>query len=207
MSGDDIFKIFIAIISSVGGIGTVIVLIVKWCSNIIADKLSQKYELKMNKELEKYKAGIANKTYMSKTKFDTEFLMYRELSQTFAILVKECSQLFPTFTKDVRNDYNIYKSIYNKCVNVIVNAQDKLNSCAPFISDSIFQAYMELEKLCKKQLNDFEYFRLQLNAKDYIEECLKEYRAAYKRTRIINDNYRQISTDLRKYIESIDVLE
>lgn len=207
MKWGDIWKIVVTVVSSVGGIGAVIVFIVKMCSNIIADKLSKKYELKLNKELEKYKASIENKTYMCKSKFDAEFSMYRELSQTFAILVKECCQLFPTFTKDARDDFQKYKSIHDKCVDAIIIAQDKLNSCAPFISCDIFQEYKNLEELCKHQLSDFQDFRLRPDAKDYREDCRDDFRKAYKRTREIQDEYRSVSADLRIYIDSIDVIE
>lgn len=207
MRWEDIWKIVATVITSVGGIGAVTVFIVKMCSNIIADKLSKKYELKLNKELEKYKARIENKTYMCKTKFDAEFSMYRELSQAFAILVKECYQLFPKFTKDARDDYQKYKSIHDKCVDAIIIAQDKLNSCAPFISYNIFQGYNNLEELCKYQLSDFQDFRLRPDAKNYREDCHDEFREAYKRTREIHDKYQSVSTDLRTYIDSIDVIE
>lgn len=48
-------------------------------------KTSKKYELKINEKYEKYKADIENKTYISKTKFDAEFNLYRSLSKTFLI--------------------------------------------------------------------------------------------------------------------------
>ena len=161
----------------------------------------------MQKELEKYKASIENKTHMSKTKFDAEFLMYRELSQVFAVLVKECTQLFPTFTKDARDTYEKYKLIHDRCVDVIVSAQDKLNACAPFISESVFQGYDELEKLCKTQLSDFQDFRLRPDAEDYRRDCAEAYRETYKRTREIQEKYRDISTTLRTYINSIDIVD
>lgn len=133
--------------------------------------------------------------------------MYRELSQAFAVLVKECSQLFPTFTNDARDDYEKYKSIHDKCVDVIVSSQDKLNACAPFISEDIFLGYIELEKLCKTQLSYFKDFRLRPDAKDYRIDCRDAYRETYKRTRDIQEKYRNISTTLRTYIDSIDVIE
>lgn len=206
MPWNDIWKIVLGIIASFGGIGGIILAVIKFSSNILADKLSQKYELKMNKELEKYKAGIENKTHMSKTKFDAEFSMYRELSQTFAILVKECAQLFPTFTKDVRDDYEKYKPIHDRCVDAIVSAQDKLNACVPFISENIFQGYDELEKLCKTQLSDFQDFRLRPDAKEYRENCSDAFRETYRRTKEIQQKYREVSADLRTYINSIDVI-
>lgn len=207
MNWNDIWKIVLTTISSVGGIGTIIMFIVKFCSNTIADKLSKKYELKMNKELEKYKAGIENKTYMSRTKFDAEFSMYRELSQVFAQLVKQTYQLFPTFTKDSRTDYETYKECHDKCVDVIVLAQDKLNSCAPFISKAIYDDYNNIEELCKTQLSDFQDFRLRPDAENYRKDCKDEFHKAYKRTREIQEAYETVSNNLRTYINSIDVID
>jgi hypothetical protein len=80
MSWDDIWKITLTIISSVGGIGVIICFIVKFASNTIADKLSQKYELKINKELEDYKNKLDKKNYISKARFDKEFTMFRAKS-------------------------------------------------------------------------------------------------------------------------------
>jgi hypothetical protein len=62
--------------------------IIKFSSNIIAKRLDERYTLKLNKEFEKYKSIIDNKTYISKTKFDTEFAIYRELSNAFFEMVK-----------------------------------------------------------------------------------------------------------------------
>ena len=80
---DEIWKIIFGVVASVGGIGAVIVAAVKFSVNIIAKRLVEKYTLKMNKELEKYRGGLDNKIYISKTKFDTEFSIYRELSRSF----------------------------------------------------------------------------------------------------------------------------
>ena len=207
MNWNDIWKIVLAVVASFGGIGGIVLAVIKFSSNMIAERLSQKYELKLQKELEKYKANMENKTHMSKTKFDAEFLMYRELSQEFGVLVKECTQLFPIFTKDVRDTYEKYKPIHDRCVDAIVSAQDKLNACAPFISESIFQGYGEIEKLCKIQLSDFQDFRLRPDAEDYIKNRSESYWNTYERTEEIQEKYRAISTNLRNYINSIDIID
>ena len=80
---DELWKVVLGVVTSVGGIGVVIVAAVKFSSDIIAKRLEEKYTLKMNKELEKYRVGLDNKVYISKTKFDTEFAIYRELSKSF----------------------------------------------------------------------------------------------------------------------------
>ena len=111
-----------ACIVSAGGIGAIIIGVIKFTSNSIADALSKKYELKLNKELELYKAGVENKIYISKTKFDTEFQLYRQLSKSFTNMTKEVSQLFPSFTKDVRDDYDKYKPLHDKAVDAIIGS-------------------------------------------------------------------------------------
>ena len=84
---EDICKIVLGILTSVGGIGAIIIVIVKFSSNIIAKGLEEKYRLTLNKELEEYKSKLSNKTYISKTKFDTEFSIFRELSKAFFEMV------------------------------------------------------------------------------------------------------------------------
>lgn len=57
---EQIWQTVLAIIGSVGGAGAIIVAVVKFASNIIAERLSQKYETKISKELESYKAVLDN---------------------------------------------------------------------------------------------------------------------------------------------------
>ena len=44
-----ILQIAIAVVISAGGISGILLAVIKFSSNIIADKLSKKYELKLNK--------------------------------------------------------------------------------------------------------------------------------------------------------------
>lgn len=68
-------------IVAVGGIGAVFTGVVKWSSDIIADRLSRKYQIQLEKEKEKYKTELSRKEYISKTRFEAEFSMYKELSE------------------------------------------------------------------------------------------------------------------------------
>lgn len=81
MSWADIWKIILAALASVGGVGGLIILVIKFSTNLIAERLSQKYQLSLQKELEKYKAGVENKTYISKARFNREFSMYQDLCE------------------------------------------------------------------------------------------------------------------------------
>ena len=66
MSIGEIGQIVSACIISAGGVGGIILAVVKFSCNSIAERLSKKYELKLSKEMERYKAGIENKVYIAK---------------------------------------------------------------------------------------------------------------------------------------------
>lgn len=204
---DVLWKITLAVLASIGGISGLILMVIKFSSNIIADRLSKKYAMKLSKEMEAYKANIENKVYISKAKFDTEFQLYRELTAAFTKMVKECSQLFPKSTKDTRNDYEKYKNEHDKAVDSIIIAQDELYASAPFISEDLYNQFTEIQILCKNQLNDFQDFRLRPDAEDYRNECKEAYKETYKRTHKIDKKFNELISTVRKYMSSLDVME
>ena len=80
MNLSDIGQIVAAAVVSVGGVAGIIVLAVKFSSNILAERLSQKYELKLNKKLEEHKTSLDKKNYISRAMFDREFEIYQSIS-------------------------------------------------------------------------------------------------------------------------------
>lgn len=210
MKWGDILKIFVTVVSSVGGIGAVIVFIVKMCSNIIADKLSKKYELKLNKELEKYKSKLENKNYISKTRFDTEFSIYRTLSVAFFDMVKNISVMIPEGYTQVPADPKVKKAydkeVYNLALTAVVKAQDTLIGNAPFISEDMYNEYSAILKLCNLQLEVFSnrWNVLYLASQEEKEKLDLE---DYKRTGTINESMKELNNKVRKYISTLDVIE
>ncbi len=89
MEVNQIKDIVLACILSAGGISGIIILAVKFSSNFIADRLSSKYEIKLQKELEKYKSNIETKKSISKAMFDKEYEIYVAFNKEFAILYNE----------------------------------------------------------------------------------------------------------------------
>lgn len=77
MTWNDVWKIVSALILSVGGAGAIITGIVKFSAGVITKSIEQKYEAKLDKELEKYKALLGEKTYVTRARFDTEFQAYQ----------------------------------------------------------------------------------------------------------------------------------
>ena len=156
---DEIWKVVLGVVASVGGIGAVIIAVVKFSADIIAKRLEEKYTLKMNKELEKYRSGLDNKIYISKTKFDTEFAIYRELSSSFFVMIRDITRMIPAgYTeypadKEEREKYE--NMLYDNALKSTVTAQDFLYSNIPFIPEEFEQAYLEVLGLCREQLGVF----------------------------------------------------
>jgi len=208
MSCADISKIILGVLASVGGIGGVIVVIIKISSNIIAKRLEEKYTLKLSKELEKYKSGLDNKIYISKTKFDTEFGIYRELSKAFFEMVKCINTIIPAgysiYPAD-DEDRRIYEAeCYDAARKSVIFAQDVLNGNVPFIPSDIFIEYNEILALCKMQLNVFEERWNVLNKSKDKDHLSSE---DYGRTREINNKLTDLNTSVRDYLAKLDVLD
>ena len=203
-------EIALAIVASVGGFGGVFSAVVYFTSNFIAERLQKKYELKLNEKFEKYKAGIENKTYISKTKFDAEFALYRSLSKAFFDMVKNVSVMIPQGYTTVPADKDIKKKVdeehYSAARSSVVAAQDELNSNAPFIPEKFYDAYEEIRHLCGLQLMEFEE---RWNVGYLVSQEEKETisREAYKRTGEINDKFKKLNNEIREYLNSLDVLD
>ncbi|WP_158662708.1 hypothetical protein [Massiliimalia timonensis] len=209
MSWVEISQIAAAAIVSAGGIGGIIIGVVSFSANKIADRMDKKFQASLDKQLEKYKSDLSKKEYVSKTKFDTEFALYRELSLNFADMVKSINILIPIYAnlpadKKARLEYE--KKCYESACPAVVKAQDTLNSNIPFISEEIFNGYEELLRLSILQLDEYvERF----NALDLRPQQEKESFSpdAYKRTREINEKWKKLNNTIRAYISNLDVME
>lgn len=207
---DEIWKIVLGVVASVGGIGVVIVAGVKFSADIIAKRLEEKYTLKMNKELEKYRVGLDNKIYISKTKFDTEFSIYRELSRSFFVMVKDITRMIPSgyaeypADKDEREKYE--NMLYDNALKSTVIAQDFLYSNIPFIPEEFEKAYMEVLGLCREQLHIFE---LRWNVGYLVTDAEKRKfsHEDFQRSRDIKEKYDGLNKAVRAYLFKLDVID
>lgn len=206
---EEVWKIVLGVVAGVGGIGIVIVAAVKFSADIIAKRLEEKYTLKMNKELEKYRVGLDNKIYISKTKFDTEFAIYRELSRSFFVMVRDITHMIPAgyaeypVDKDDREKYE--NMLYDDARKSTVIAQDFLYSNIPFIPEEFEKAYMEVLDLCRQQLGVFE-LRWNVGYMATDEEKRKFSREDYQRSRNIKEKYDALNKAVREYLSKLDVI-
>lgn len=71
------------LLSYIGGIGVVIIGIVKFSTSLMEKKMERKFE----KEKTLFQSKLDKQQYISRTRFDVEFNIYRNLSQKFGLLI------------------------------------------------------------------------------------------------------------------------
>ena len=204
----DILKIVLQVVAGIGGIGVVFTAVVGFSSGYIAEKLQKKYQLTLDEELEKYKAGLANKTFISKTKFEAEFSIYQNLSLTFAQCIKAFNVLIPRGYVNVPADEKVREEQdnihYSEARTAYVRAQDELSKSIPFIPQEFCDIYQQLLKLCVLQLFDFEE-RWNISNIDKDKSVLGH--ASYLRTEEINKKFDELNGKIRDHLSKLDVLE
>ena len=62
---NQVWKIVLEVVAAIGGIGVIFTAVIAFSSKFIADRLQKKYDIRLNEELESYKAGLENKKYIS----------------------------------------------------------------------------------------------------------------------------------------------
>lgn len=210
MSLDEIGKVVLGVLAGLGGISGIIIITIKFSCNMIAKRLEEKYTLKLNKELETYKSSLDNKNYISKTKFDTEFNIYRELSKAYAEMVKNITSMIPNgITKCIADEEakeNFENELYEKALCSTVTAQDVLNQNIPFISNDLVEKYENILNLCGLQLDAFER-RWDVSIIDTQKNKKEFSKSDYERTTQIRKEFKNLNEDVRSYLSKLDVLD
>lgn len=205
---DHIWGIAGAIVASAGGFGALFLMAVKFSADQIADSLQKKYDLKLNEELERYKAEIESKKYISKTKFDAEFSLYQSLSRAFFNMIKAINALVPTGLTTVPADENIKEELekerYKYAIKKAVKAQDQLMSNVAFIPECYYKRYEEILGLCHQQIYEFEK-RWNLSYTDLKDRRLTS--DAYQRTGEINEKFKELNIEIRAHLEELEQLD
>ena len=210
MSWADVGQIAAASIASAGGIGAIMIGVVTFSTKKIADQMDRKFQATLDQKLEKYKSELSKKEYVSKTKFDTEFSLYRELSSTFADMINAINTLIPAGLSispaDREERLKYEKKCYEAAYPLAVKARNTLSANIPFVSDKIYDGYAELLHLTILQLGEYEDRFVVTNLCPQ-EEKERFSPDAYKRTREINKKWKTLNSSIREYISKLDVME
>ena len=219
MTAQMIVQLVFACIISAGGIGGIVIGVVKFAANHIAEAMNQKFQASLEKEienykaeltqeLERYKSELSKKEYVTKMRFDAEFQIYRELNAVFFDLVKIINGLIPCgLTKkplEKADQEKLENERLTQALKLSEDAQDALNKNAPFISEPFYEAYDNILRKCFLQTD---VIQEKFNALNFCTNKGKPELEDYKRTEEINVAFRENNKAIRKYLASLEVVE
>ena len=199
-----------ASILSMGIVGVMIWVIIKFSANKIAENLSAKYEHKLNEKLEAYKSELDKKNYISKARFDLEFSIYGEISNILLEAVEECFFLFPTQLDNRPEDNEKANEIFNQRYKAahanVFKLQRIIGSKSPFISKELYSDFFEIKQLLSNQLTAYEYFGpigRYRTSEDSVHN--EEKNNAWKRTTEISEKHQMVIDKMRNYFDSLEI--
>ena len=188
-----------------GGFAVVISIV-----NAVCLFLQRKKQLEYDKKLEIYKSKLDSKNYVSKVRFDAEFLLYRELMVSCRNMINDVYFVYPIFTyvpadEEAREKYE--QDVYNNATKSYNDFSTLITGNAPFIPKDFYDKFIEIVKLCRQNLNTFRdrynvFMRSWWNGSMEKQDAESE---AYKRTGDINKMFETLVDEIRDYLFSLEV--
>jgi hypothetical protein len=207
----DVIKVISTATLSTGIVGIIIFNIIRFSADRIAEKLSKKYEFKLNEKLETYKGHLDKKYYISKMRFDLEFSIYAEIAEILLIAYEECYWLFPVCIDRIPQDNDkaneLYKERYKKAKEILYKFQHVLGSKSPFISEELYNDFIEIKNIMSIQITAYEYFGpIGIHKNSTNETHIKEGSEAWARTNEITNKHNEIIIKMRKYFDTLEII-
>lgn len=214
MNLSTILSIAATIIASIGGAGVIICTVVKFCADMIANRLEARYEQRLSKELEAYKSKLESKIHISNARFDREFAIYQNLSETHITMVYDMGEAVAIARGMYQDDREKIEEFMQKADKHLNDAEMTNKRCAPFISKEIFDKYKALDKQGAQimrlfglwdMFNTNSWSEIRYHEKLYTKnDARKEIEEKQKELSALSD---EILDVVRGYLESIDILE
>ncbi len=154
---------------------------------------------------EEVKPTAGNKSYISKAKFDTEFKIYQDISETLLTMTADTGLLFPRdldpLPQDNDKETAVFEELARKAAASRAAADKTFKRYAPFVPKKLFGLLEVVLAKCGQQLYWYSKIVLNANASGYLVE--KE--ACAGRANEISDLQGLFMDDLRKHLDSLDV--
>lgn len=163
---------------------------------------------KYDKQLEKFKRISEKKNYVSKVRFDAEFSIYRELSQTFSKAVEGVHGIIPDGEAyyptdgEKRAEYEQY--LFSKFTKAYDSAQSTLYANAPFIPKDMYNKFNEVLDLIRIQSEVYNEAHFTTTLSDADGEITEEDKA---RTSEIDEKFNRLMDEIRDYLSKLEILE
>lgn len=187
------------IIVSVGGSGVIILGISNWIGKIWANKLSEKYKSKYEKEIEKYKSEINAKLskldkieekalYISKVNYDGEYKIYMEIWPSLINCINATNWLFPRGIENVpvdKDELEKYKeNKYNEFREKYIIFNDCIEKYAPFYQEDFYKDFCEMKEICFFIGDQFKMYEFDVKYNQSFAACRDLHLTAKERKEI-----------------------
>ncbi len=177
--------------------------------NFISSMIAKKIDAKNAKELEQVKVHLLNKNYISKTRFDIEIQLYRELSGLFFELVKNVQSIIPNgiahYPSDAEERQALEERYHSDVVHSLNSARECLYKNAPFMPEDFHNRYMDIVVKCHAQVALHELELAARKSPSNKEHIIKAEH--FVKTREIIESYKVLNNDLRAYLSKLDVVD
>ena len=143
---DIIMEVALACVISAGGIGGIIIAVVK----LSVASIEKRFERKYTEKFAVFKSDIDKKQYISQVRFDAEFEIYKQLSRKYGelglqIMVKASN--IDKYKLDDMQDKEMGEINY-----LAYQAVSELYSSAPFIQEDIYNDFLNIYEMSRKLL-------------------------------------------------------
>ena len=143
---DIIMEVALACVISAGGIGGIIIAVVK----LSVASIEKRFERKYTEKFAVFKSDIDKKQYISQVRFDAEFEIYKQLSRKYGELVLQIMVKASNIDKyklDDMQDKEMGETNY-----LAYQAVSELYSSAPFIQEDIYNDFLNIYEMSRKLL-------------------------------------------------------
>lgn len=143
---DIIVEVALACVISAGGIGGIIIAVLK----LSVASIEKRFERKYTEKFAVFQSDIDKKQYISQVRFDAEFEIYKQLSQKYGELVLQIMVKASNIDKyklDDMQDKEMGEINY-----LAYQAVSELYSSAPFIQEDIYNDFLNIYEMSRKLL-------------------------------------------------------
>jgi hypothetical protein len=163
----DAWRVALAVLASLGGGGVIVVLLSSWLGKVWANRILEQDRLKYSTAMEKLKSELDRTTrlfqaeiektiFVTKTHFETEFQILREIWQEVSVVRASMSPLRPKFDiVDVRQTpAERLKESFEAYVPVVTKLIESVDHNSPFYPQEIYETLDQTVRIALRELND-----------------------------------------------------
>lgn len=222
----EIFETVSAVLLSLGGGGALVVGLSSWLGKVWANRILEDEKFLHQKELEHYKSEMVKRLnslnvnnekalYISKSQYDMEFNIYKDIWAKLFDVIASTKSLYPIYenvptSQEKRKEYDDIK--YKRFIDTYNDYIKTINYYAPFYRDDFYNDFIEIRDLCIEigsifktytyDVHNNETFKLVRDSKITSEERKKVYIEIPKK---IDLKEKEIRKNIREYLLSLQI--